>query len=188
MNPTPTGGFLVPPVGPRDHAQGPANAPVTLVEYCDYECSHCGRAHPIIKAVRKHFGERLRFVFRNFPRSEVHPHAVKAAEAAEAASDFGMFWEMHDAIFEHQDALALSDLIAHADAIGIKSGRIAESLEMHAQAGRVRGDYMSGVKSGVSVTPAFFLNGARYEGPWDEAGLIAAIEAAGAAAAVRPRN
>lgn len=178
-NASPRGPALVPPVGPRDHARGPTGAPVTLVEYGDYECPDCARAHSIMKAVREHFGDRLRFVFRNFPRGEMHPNAVKAAEAAEAAGDFGMFWEMHDALFERPDALALSDLIARADGLGIKSGRIAESLEVHAQAGRVRGDYMSGVKSGVSATPAFFLNGSRVDGPWDEASLITAIEAAG---------
>src|SRR5262245_54280169 len=88
------------PVGERDHAQGPADAPVTLVEYGDYQCPYCGRAYPIIQAVQKHFGKRLRFVFRNFPLTEIHPHAAQAAAAAEAAGDYGKFWEMHDLIFE----------------------------------------------------------------------------------------
>src|SRR6187401_850202 len=92
------------PVGARDHAQGPADAPVTLVEYGDYECPHCGRAYPIVKRVQKHFGKRLRFIFRNFPLSEMHPQAEHAAETAEFAGSSGKFWEMHDALFENQES------------------------------------------------------------------------------------
>src|SRR6476659_8994306 len=99
------------PVSERDHAQGPAHAPVTLVEYGDYECPYCGRAYPIIKAVQAHFGPRLRFVFRNFPLTESHPHAALAAASAEAAGDHGKFWEMHDLLFEHQDRLNALDLV-----------------------------------------------------------------------------
>src|SRR5882672_7758780 len=114
MNSGRGGPTLVLPVGDRDHAQGSVNAPVTLVEYGDYECPYCGRAYPIVKAVQKALGLRLRFVFRNFPLSEMHPNASNAAEAAEAAGDQGKFWEMHDALFEHQAALGLRDLVAHA--------------------------------------------------------------------------
>jgi len=163
------------PVGPRDHARGPASAPVTLVEYGDYECPHCGRAYPIVKAVQRVFAERLRFVFRNFPLSEVHPHAVKAAEAAEAASEQGKFWAMHDMLFENQDALEFHDLIGYADPLGIDSRKIARALETHAMAARVREDFMSGVRSGVNGTPTFFVNGVRYDGPWDEESLVDVI-------------
>src|SRR5262249_40701117 len=107
------------PVGDRDHAQGPADAPATLVEYGDYECPHCGRAFPIIQSVQRHFGARLRFVFRNFPITESHPHAALAAEAAEIAADHGKFWEMHDLIYDHQDRLEPSDLAAYASQLGI---------------------------------------------------------------------
>src|SRR4249919_2429553 len=105
---------LTMPVGPRDHAQGPADAPVTLVEYGDYECPHCGRAYPIVKEVQRRLGARLRFIFRNFPLGEMHPHAQHAAEAAETAASQGLFWEMHDALFEHQHALDDSHLIQYA--------------------------------------------------------------------------
>ena len=178
MTKHPHGPALVLPVGPRDHAQGPATAPVTLVEYGDYECPYCGRAYPIVKSVQKRLGNRLRFVFRNFPLTEVHPNADLAAEAAEAAAEQGRFWEMHDAIFEHQDALAPADLIAYATGIGIDPAKLGAALESHAQAARVREDFMSGVRSGVNGTPTFFVNGARYDGPWDYSDLLAALEAA----------
>lgn len=172
------GPTLVLPVGDRDHAQGLANAPVTLVEYGDYECPYCGRAHPIVKAVQKALGPRLRFVFRNFPLSEMHPNAANAAEAAEAAGEQGKFWEMHDALFEHQGALRSRDLVARAASLGLDSDRIADQLKSHAHEDRVREDFMSGVRSGVNGTPTFFINGERYDGSWDRQDLIAALEAA----------
>ena len=164
------------PVGPRDHAEGPAGAPVTLVEYGDYECSHCGRAYPIVKAVQKRLGKRLRFVFRNFPLKEMHPHAEHAAEAAEAAGAQGKFWPMHDVLFENQGALDDEDLLAYAAELGLDARRTAAELAAHAQAARVREDFLSGVKSGVNGTPTFFLNGRRFDGSWDEEDLVAAIE------------
>lgn len=168
---------LVLPVGDRDHAQGPANAPVTLVEYGDYECPYCGQAYPIVKAVQKVLGPRLRFVFRNFPLSEAHPNASNAAEAAEAAGQQGKFWEMHDTLFEHQDALRPRDLVAYATRLGLDSERLARELESHTHATRVREDFMSGVRSGVNGTPTFFINGERHDGSWDQRHLLAAIEA-----------
>src|SRR6058998_2550365 len=129
MTATPHGPALVLPVGPRDHAKGPANAPVTLVEYGDYECPHCGRAHPIVRSIQHALGERLRFVFRNFPLAEAHPNAENAAEAAEAAGAQGKFWEMHDAIFEHQRALGLSHLVALAGNLGLDSEQVASDLK-----------------------------------------------------------
>jgi protein-disulfide isomerase len=172
------GPALVLPVGDRDHAQGPANAPVTLVEYGDYECPYCGQAYPIVKAVQKTLGPRLRFVFRNFPLSEMHPHAAGAAEAAEAAGALGKFWEMHDALFEHQDALEAPDLIAYAAGLGLDADRVAKELKSHTHEARVREDFMSGVRSGVNGTPTFFINGERHDGPWDYQDLVAAVEAA----------
>ena len=108
---------LTMPVGERDHAQGPADAPVTLVEYGDYECPYCGMAYPIVKQVQARFGDRLRFVFRNFPLTEIHPHALHAALAAEAAGSQGQFWPMHDAIFQHQHSLGDADLTRLAEGL-----------------------------------------------------------------------
>jgi protein-disulfide isomerase len=161
-------GRLMPPVGEHDHVAGPADAPITLVEYGDYECPHCGRAHPIVKAAQRNLGSRLRFVFRNFPLQEAHPHAKHAAEAAEAAGAQGKFWEMHDVIFENQDALEDPDLVRYAEELGVDADRLARELETGAWAKRVREDFRSGVRSGVNGTPTFFLNGLRYDGNWGD--------------------
>jgi protein-disulfide isomerase len=166
------------PVGERDHAQGPADAPVTLVEYGDYECPYCGMAYPIVKHVQAHFGDRLRFVFRNFPLGDLHPHAQHAAEAAEAAAAQGKFWEMHDRIFEHQKRLDDAHLREYAAAEGLDADRFAVDLGGHSFAERVREDFMSGVRSGVNGTPTFFVNGRRHDGPWNADDLVAAIERA----------
>lgn len=171
-------GTLTLPVGPRDHAQGSEAAPVTLVEYGDYECSHCGRAYPIVKAVQARLGERLRFVFRNFPLRTIHPHAEHAAEAAEAAGQHGRFWEMHDTLFEHQSALDDRHLGQYAAAIGLDRGQFDLDLRGGTYAARVREDFTSGVRSGVNGTPTFFINGRRYDGAWDEAPLAEALEKA----------
>ena len=165
------------PVGDRDHVQGDADAPVTLVEYGDYQCPYCGRAYPIVKAVQNHFGKRLRFVFRNFPLSEIHPHAAQAAAAAEAAADHGKFWEMHDHLFEHQNRLGERDLVNYASELGITSGGFLELMQSEEKADRVQEDFMTGVRSGVNGTPTFFINGVRYDGSWDFADLVSAIEA-----------
>jgi protein-disulfide isomerase len=164
------------PVGERDHAQGLADAPVTLVEYGDYECPYCGQAYPVVKEVQARFGDRLRFVFRNFPIANAHPHAEHAAEAAEAAAAQGKFWEMHDRLFEHQRQLGDGDLVDHARALGLDAGRFAEDLAEHRLAERVREDFMSGVRSGVNGTPTFFVNGRRHDRAWDAEGLGKAIE------------
>ena len=165
------------PVGDRDHVQGDADAPVTLVEYGDYQCPYCGRAYPIVKAVQNHFGKRLRFVFRNFPLSEIHPHAAQAAAAAEAAADHGKFWEMHDRLFEHQDRLGERDLVNYALEVGITSEGFLELMQSEQKADRVQEDFMTGVRSGVNGTPTFFINGVRYDGSWDFTDLVSAIEA-----------
>ena len=172
------GPALTLPVGARDHAQGPETAPVTLVEYGDYECPYCGRAYPIVKALQRHMGGSLRFVFRNFPISEIHPHAAKAAEAAEAAGERGKFWEMHDLLFEHQKALGVEDLAGYAQRLGMDLDAFADQLGRGAFEPRVREDFMSGVRSGVNGTPTFFINGARHDGSWDLPTLTEAVEAA----------
>jgi protein-disulfide isomerase len=170
---------LTPPVSERDHAAGPENAPVILVEYGDYECPYCGMAHPIVKAAQQRLGAELRFVFRNFPLREIHPHAQHAAEAAESAGAQGKFWEMHDTIFEHQDALEDEDLLAYAKSLGLDAKRIAEDLANETYVRRVREDFRSGVRSGVNGTPTFFINGERYNGPWaDEVKFIRALREA----------
>jgi len=168
--------LLALPVGSRDHAQGAEGAPITLVEYGDYECPHCGRAYPIVKSVQRAFGKRLRFVFRNFPLGEMHPHAENAAEAAEAAGAQGKFWKMHDALYEHQDALEADNLVAYATKLGVSVKRFAADLENRVHAPRVREDFQSGVRSGVNGTPTFFINGGRFDGSWDLEGLSTAIE------------
>ena len=160
-------GKLTPPVGERDHVDGADDAPITLVEYGDYECPHCGRAYPIIKAVQQELGAELRFVYRNFPLNEAHPHAQHAAEAAESATVEGKFWEMHDIIFEHQDALEDEDLVRYAEEVGLDAARVRRELETEAHAARVRADFRSGVRSGVNGTPTFFVNGLRYDGSWE---------------------
>src|SRR5579872_2835979 len=136
-----SGPHLVLPVGERDHAQGPATATVTLVEYGDYECPHCGRAYPIVKEVQRRFGNRLRFVFRNFPLSQAHPHAEHAAEAAEAAGAPGKFWEMHDTLFEHQEALDDPHLVGYAKRLQLDLPQFEEALNEHRFAARVREDF-----------------------------------------------
>ncbi len=161
-----SGGRLTPPVGELDHDAGPADAPVTLVEYGDYECPYCGMAYPIVKAAQRELGSQLRFVFRNFPLAEIHPHARHAAQAAEAAAAQGKFWEMHDMLFEHQRALEDADLVRYAEMLELDAERIARELEAGTYAKRVRDDFRSGVRSGVNGTPTFFVNGERYEGSW----------------------
>ncbi len=173
-----TGPQLNPLVSERDHVQGPAGAKLTLVEYGDYECPHCGRAYPIVKAVQKRLGTQLRFVFRNFPLSNAHPNAEAAAEAAEAAAAQEKFWEMHDLLFEHQDALERQDLLRYAADLGLDVKRFASELAGGVHRSRVQEDFRSGVRSGGNGTPTFFINGARFDGAWDEAGLLAALETA----------
>jgi len=165
------------PVTPEDHIQGDPNAQLTLLEYGDYECPHCGRAHPIVKRVQKHFGRRLRFVFRNFPLSQIHPHAQTAAETAEFAGANGRFWEMHDLIFENQDRLGLPLLLALTEELGLDPQALREALTTGEFEPRVRRDFLSGVRSGVNGTPTFFVNERRHDGPWEFEDLVMALEA-----------
>jgi protein-disulfide isomerase len=169
---------LIPPLGARDQAVGPADAPVTLVEYGDFECPHCGRAYPIVKAVQHSLGDELRFAYRHFPLVKVHPHAEHAAEIAEAAGKHGKFWPMHDLLFENQDALDDEALLGYAEALGIDPAWAATSLAQGLFRDKVRDDFASGVKSGVNGTPTFFINGVRYDGSWDAASLLEALAVA----------
>jgi protein-disulfide isomerase len=170
------GELTLPVSDDRDRIQGPADAPVTLVEYGDYECPYCGAAYPIIKEVQSRMGDRLRFVFRNFPISTSHPHAEQAAEAAEAAASQGKFWEMHDLLYENQEHLDDADLHRYADQLGLDVGVFDEELAEHVHAERVREDFMSGVRSGVNGTPTFYINGARHDGGYQLDELLAALE------------
>jgi protein-disulfide isomerase len=154
---------LTPPVNDRDHVLGPPDAPVTLVEYGDYECPYCGMAYPIVESVRRRMGDNMRFVFRHFPLTQIHPHAQHAAE-------------MHGMIYKNQPALDDRDLILYAAQIGIPPEWAAAALRTHAFAPRVREHFLSGVRSGVNGTPTFFINGVRHDGGWDERSLLAAVQ------------
>jgi len=172
--------LTLPVADDRDHVQGPADAAVTLLEYGDYECPFCGAAYPIVKQVQETMGERLRFVFRNFPITTAHPHAEQAAEAAEAAAAQGQFWPMHDLLYENQRHLETDDLIAYASRLGLDVSRFQRELADHVHAARVREDFMSGVRSGVNGTPSFYIDGERYEGSYDAEPLLDALKQAAA--------
>jgi Na+/H+ antiporter NhaA len=161
----------------RDHIRGSADARVTLVEYGDFECPYCGRAESVIRELLSDFGD-VRYVWRHLPLADVHPHAQRAAEAAEAAAEQGAFWEMHDLLFQHQDALRPSDLEGYARSLGLDAERFDEELRTHDYAARVADDVDSADLSGVSGTPTFFVNGRRHYGAYDIAGLSASVRAA----------
>lgn len=163
------------PVTERDHVRGSPQAPVLIVEYGDYECPHCGRAYWVVKRVLDELGDQVGFVFRNFPLSEVHPRAESVAEALEAASGQGRFWEMHDWFYEHQHQLEGLDLEEHAESIGLDVALWKKELRERAYRDRVREDLETGRDSGVTGTPTFFINGIRYEGEHDFESLLAAI-------------
>jgi protein-disulfide isomerase len=167
---------LVPTVGPRDHVQGPAGAPVTLVEYGDFECPHCGAAYVILKEIREVMRDELRFVFRHFPLTQIHPHAESAAEASEAAGAQGKFWEMHDLLFENQQTLDPRHLAAFAEDLDLDELKFVRELHEGRYRERVREDFMGGVRSGVNGTPTFFINGVRYNGSWDLLPLLEALK------------
>jgi protein-disulfide isomerase len=160
-------GVLKVPIGPRDHMQGSPDAPVILLEYGDYECPYCARAHPIVKDLQRRVGNLMSFAFRNFPLTEIHPHAEQAAEAAEAAAARGKFWPMHDMIFEHQrDGLEPQDLAQYAAAVGLDPMAVGRDIAAHTYLPRIREDFLGGVRSGVNGTPTFFINGIRFDGDW----------------------
>lgn len=173
-------GVLRPDVGPQDHQDGSPEAPVTLVEYGDFQCPFCYRAHPIIMTLQKQLGAQLRFVFRNFPIAEVHPNAQHAAEAAESVNAHAgpeAYWRMHHAIFEHQqdspDALDDAHLVRYAASSGVDSAQVASDLKSGTFSETVKADFSSGVRSGVNGTPTFFINGTRFDGNWTNRGEFA---------------
>jgi protein-disulfide isomerase len=171
---------LTAPVSTDDHTLGSAEAPVTLVEYGDYECPYCGAAYPMVKALVKRFGSKLRFVFRNMPLNEMHANAELAAEAAEAAAAQGKFWEMHDALYEQQAELGPDLLRTLARRLNLDRPRFESELASRKFREHVKHDFMSGVRSGVAGTPTFFINGERYDGALDERSLTAALQHASA--------
>jgi Na+/H+ antiporter NhaA len=162
----------------RDHVRGPADAPVTLLEYGDFECPYCGRAEPSVRELVREFGDDLRYVFRHLPLTDVHEHAQLAAEAAEAAGAQGRFWEMHDLLLAHQDELRPPDLLHYARELGLDVERFADDLRRRAHAPRVARDVESADRSGVSGTPTFFVNGQRHQGAYDLASLSGAVRSA----------
>ena len=164
---------LTPAVSDQDHAQGSATAAVTLVEYADYQCPYCGEAYATVREVQRRMGDQLRFVFRNFPLAEVHPHAVAAAVFAESAAPEGDFWAAHDWLFEHQDRLDEAGLSDAAGALGLDRRALAQVEPTARQ--RVVSDVQGGEQSGVQGTPAFFINGLQFQGSWDVPGLLAAV-------------
>lgn len=162
----------------RDHIQGRTSAPVTLIEYGDYQCPYCGQAYPIIKEVQKQLGNKLCFVFRNFPLTEIHPDAEHAAEAAEAAAVQNKFWEMHDYIYEHQQALDDKHLEKYAETLRLNLAKFNNEMSSHVHAGRIREDFLSGIHSGVNGTPTFYINGIRYNDSWDLETLLETLRSA----------
>jgi protein-disulfide isomerase len=160
---------LAPPIDPeRDHISGPFGAPIQLVEFGDYECPYCRKAHDAIRETQQKFGDDFCYVFRHLPNPKLHPHAEMAAEAAEAAAAQGKFWEMHDALFEHQSALDEADLLRYARTLALDTQRMARELKAQTFAKRVRDDFRSGVRSGANRTPTFFINEERYDGSWED--------------------
>jgi protein-disulfide isomerase len=171
-------GHLSEAVNERDHARGPADAPATLVAYGDYECPYTRRALSVVAQLRVQFGEQLRLVFRNFPLTEIHPHALQAAEAAEAAAAQGCFWEMHEYLFAHQHALEEVDLLQYANDLGLDRARFEQDLATHAHIGRIDSDVESGLQSGVQGTPTLFINGLLHNASWEHDSLDAALQGA----------
>ncbi len=165
------------PVTPeRDHIEGPANAALTLVEYGDYQCLYCGAAYPEVKKVQKELGPELRFVFRNFPLTNMHEHAMNAAETAEAASVQGKFWPMHDFLYEHQATLGDPGVtLGYAKKLGLDTQRFEREVAQHMYQKRIKDDFMGGVRSGVNGTPTFYVNGVRHDGDAVAKALIEAL-------------
>ena len=160
----------------RDHIQGPVNAPITLVEYGDYQCPYCGQAYMIIKEIQERLGSKLRFVFRNFPLTKVRPDAYKAAMAAETAAAQGKFWEMYDYLFKHGQVLTDDNLRRSAAKLGLNVARFDREFLDRTYSSHVDEDIQSGKSSGVKSTPTFFINGDRYNNSWDLDTLLSALD------------
>ena len=165
------------PVTSHDHIRGAADAPVTVVEYGDYECPHCGAAHPNVLLLMRQFGDQIRLVFRHFPLAQIHPNAEPAAEAAEYAGSHGKFWQMHDGLYENQESLGLPLFLALADALQLPGAGLRKALTNAEFAPKIRADFVSGVRSGVNGTPTFFINGRRHDGTYAFDDLAAAVDA-----------
>ncbi len=163
------------PVGEGDHSQGPQNAPITLVEYGDYECPYCGAAYPMVKRLQETMGDNLRFVFRNFPITELHRHALSAAMTAEFGAAKGRFWEVHDELFENQRRLGATLYDTIATKFGLPTSELHDALERATYQERIRHDFDGGVRSGVNGTPTFFINGQRYDGRPEFEAMSAAL-------------
>ena len=160
-----------------DHAQGPPHAPLVLVQYGDYECPYTRRSLAEVAAVRAELGPHLRWIYRNFPLTEIHTHALQAAEAAEAAGGQGRFWEMHALLFAGQDHLEATDLRRYAEELGLDRDRFDLDLDDHVHLARIEADVDGGARSGVGGTPTFFTNGVRHDGPYDAGALLGALSA-----------
>ena len=165
------------PVTPADHVDGPDDAPVTMVEYGDYECPFCGLAFPNVKLAQKRFRKKLRFVFRHFPLTEAHPFAEAAAEAAEYAGTHNRFWEMHDGLYTHQDELGLALILNLGRALRLSDLGLRDAVAQRRFAAKIQADFLGGVRSGVNGTPSFFINGEKHEGSYSYQDLAAAIDA-----------
>lgn len=170
---------LICPITEQDHTMGLPNAPVTLLEYGDYECPRCHDAYLVVKEIQKWLGNHLCFCFRHFPLTRVHPHATDAAQAAEAAAAQGWFWEMHDYLYEHQQLLDKEHLTRYAARLGLDMQRFNREMANGAHIAQVHKNIHSGVASGVTETPTFFINSLRHKGSWDFDDLLSVIEETG---------
>lgn len=166
------------PVNGQDHMRGQSDSPVTLLEYGDFECPYSGHAYYIVKQLQDDLGDKFNFVFRHFPLTQIRPHALPAALAAESAGLEGVFWEMHDLLFEQQHRLDPEYLIAFAQVLGLDIEQFIVDMTADEAAARVRRDFVGGIRSGVNGTPTFYINGKRHDGPYDYETLKNAIEAA----------
>lgn len=170
---------LSPPVGERDHSKGPSSAPVTLVEYGDFQCPYCGAAYPVVKKLQRELGDQLRVVFRNFPIANAHRFAEWAAETAESGAAQGKFWPVHDMLFENQQLLGDEAFFMRLEArLGLDTERSSREVAARAYLPRINEDVESGLRSGVDGTPTFFIQGVRYDGPPDFESLLAALRVA----------
>ena len=168
---------LTVPDSKRDHIRGVATAPISMLEYGDYECPFCAEVQPIVLEIQERLADDLCFAFRHFPLTTVHPHSEHAAEAAEAAGAQGSFWKMHEMLFQNQQALEDEDLVQYASLLGLDEVRLMREVETGAYATRVRDDFKSGVRAGVNGTPTFFINGERYDGARGLEEMLAALTA-----------
>lgn len=167
---------LTVPVNAGDHMQGSNDARVTLVQYGDYECPYCGETYPIVKSIQKKMGGDLRFIFRNFPLTESHPHALAAAQAAEAAGLQGRFWEMHDLLYENQDTLEDRDLLAFAGRLKLDIDKFKHAFSSDEVTTKIQEDFSGGIRSGVNGTPTFFINGVRHDDSYEYGDLLSALQ------------